>query len=235
MAVCVAAGGFLAVVGAFGMAEEPLLQRLLYWIPLMMMGGLVGMAVAHRVFGAPRFVDRPWLAVLLVSAALTLPVTLIVWAYTNLMHGRSWRLVSLLYSIPPVAVVCAAMTVVSYLAERRPRETHAAPAGAAPPRFLDRLPLKLKGAAIYAVEAEDHYLRVHTDRGSDLILMRLGDAIGELEGIEGAQTHRSWWVAKEAVVDVARGDGRATFVLRNGVQAPVSRTYARSLREEGWY
>ena len=93
----------------------------------------------------------------------------------------------------------------------------------------------MKGAEIYAVSAEDHYLRIHTDRGSDLILMRLGDAVGELEGIEGAQTHRSWWVAKSAVTGAERGDGRAVFTLKNGVQAPVSRTYARVLRREGWY
>ncbi|MFX8624480.1 LytTR family DNA-binding domain-containing protein, partial [Acinetobacter baumannii] len=83
----------------------------------------------------------------------------------------------------------------------------AAPAGAPPPRFLERLPLKLRGAEIYAVEAEDHYLRLHTSRGSDLILMRLSDAIVELEGLEGARTHRSWWVAKGAVRDAKRGDG----------------------------
>ena len=119
-------------------------------------------------------------------------------------------------------------------ADQRPRETHAA-TGDAPPRFVDRLPLKLKGAEIYAVSAEDHYLRIHTDRGSDLILMRLADAVGELEGLEGAQTHRSWWVAKSAVVEVKRGNGRATLTLSNGLQAPVSRRFSAELREDGWY
>ena len=86
-----------------------------------------------------------------------------------------------------------------------------------------------------SVEAEDHYLRVHTDRGSDLILMRLSDALAELEGLEGAQTHRSWWVARDAVRGVTRGDGRATLTLEGGLSAPVSRRYARALREAGWY
>ncbi len=43
-------------------------------------------------------------------------------------------------------------------------------------------------------------LHFHTDRGSDLILMRLSDALTELKGLEGAQTHRSWWVAAEQLV-----------------------------------
>ena len=88
---------------------------------------------------------------------------------------------------------------------------------------------------MHAVEAEDHYLRLHTSRGQDLILMRLSDAIAELEGIEGAQTHRSWWVAKGAVEDARRGDGRAVLSLKGGVEAPVSRAYAKALREAGWF
>ena len=102
-------------------------------------------------------------------------------------------------------------------------------------RFLDRLPFKLRGSVIWAVSSEDHYLRIHTDRGSDLILMRLSDALVELEGLEGAQTHRSWWVARDAVRDVSRGDGRATLTLEGGIEAPVSRRYAKALREAGWY
>jgi DNA-binding LytR/AlgR family response regulator len=95
--------------------------------------------------------------------------------------------------------------------------------------------MKLRGASIRAVQAEDHYLRIHTGRGSDLILMRLSDALDELEGLEGSQTHRSWWVARDAVREVARGDGRATLTLDGGLTAPVSRRYARALREAGWY
>ena len=40
---------------------------------------------------------------------------------------------------------------------------------------------------------------------------------------------------QEAVVDVERGDGRATFILKDGARAPVSRSFARTLRAEGWY
>ena len=78
-------------------------------------------------------------------------------------------------------------------------------------------------------------MRLYTDRGTDLILMRLSDALEELDGLEGAQTHRSWWVAKDAVADVSRGDGRASLTLSDGTTAPVSRRYARALREAGWW
>jgi len=100
--------------------------------------------------------------------------------------------------------------------------------------FLDRLPPKLKGARVLAVQAEDHYLRVHTSAGDDLILLRLADAERELESLDGLRVHRSWWVARDAVADVTRADGRMTLKLVNGVEAPVSRTYARAVRDAGW-
>ena len=235
LGICVAAGVFMAFTGAFGSGEAPLLRRLPYWIVLMLAGGVLGALIARPVFGSARFADRPWLACVIVAGLLTPPLSLVVWAATNLFFDQSWNPMGIVYGLPSVAIVSVVMTTIAYMADRRPRETHAAPAGSPPPRFLERLPMKLKGAEIFAVEAEDHYLRIHTDRGSDLILMRLSDAVTELEGIEGAQTHRSWWVAKDAVADIERGDGRAVFELKNGVRAPVSRTYARVLRAEGWY
>jgi DNA-binding LytR/AlgR family response regulator len=122
------------------------------------------------------------------------------------------------------------MTAINVLVDRQ----SVTAASATPAKFLERLPLKLRGAEVWAVEAEDHYLRLHTSKGQDLILMRLADAVSELEGIEGAQVHRSWWVARDAIADARRGDGRATLTLKDGAEAPVSRTYARLLRERGW-
>lgn len=233
--ICVIAGLFLAFAGAFGSAQAPLSRRLIYWVPLMVTGGLMGSLIARPIFNLRWTTTRPWLGVLAVTALLTPPLTLVVWGASNLAWNQSWNPRWIPNAILPVAVVSLVMTAINYMADRRPRETHAAPAGSAPPKFLERIPMKLRGAELYAVEAEDHYLRIHTERGSDLILLRLSDAIGELEGIEGAQTHRSWWVAKDAVAQVERGDGRATFVLKDGARAPVSRTFARTLRAEGWY
>ena len=65
--------------------------------------------------------------------------------------------------------------------------------------------------------------------------MRLSDAVTELEGLEGAQVHRSWWVARDAVTGARRGDGRATLEVEGGLTVPVSRRYARALREAGWF
>ncbi len=234
-AVSAVAGVFLAMSGAFGMVHAPLGVRLAYWIGLCVAGAVVGTGVSLVVGRDGRADERPWLYGSMVCIGITLPFTGVVWLVTELAFQGAPRLAALPHYLPPVFIVTAAMTALNFLVQRRPTETHAAPAGAPAPRFLDRLPPRLRDAQIHAVEAQDHYLRLHTSKGQDLILMRLSDAVTELDGIEGAQTHRSWWVAKDAVQEARRSDGRAILTLRSGVEAPVSRAYAKALRDEGWF
>lgn len=238
LAVAVAAGVVLALTGAFNSGGAPLWLRMAYWIPLMIAGGLWGQAASWLLDRFIALDERPWLTVALLSLMITGPVVVTVWGVTGMVFdGRPYPLSSLPYFIGPVLIVTVTLSAINVFLERaRPVQTHAVAGGeGAASRFPDRLPPRLRGAGIRAVQAEDHYLRIHTDRGSDLILMRLSDALDELEGLEGAQTHRSWWVARGAVREVTRGDGRATLALEGGLTVPVSRRYARALRDAGWY
>ncbi|MDO1557924.1 LytTR family DNA-binding domain-containing protein [Brevundimonas sp. 2R-24] len=235
LAVAALAGLFLAAVGAFGSDGAPAPIRYGYWLTTMVGGAMIAGVAAWPISRMKSLERRPWLMWAVMSPAIAAPITVFVWLVTPLFFDGVWAGGTLLAFFPPVLIICAAMTGINLLLHRQPVETHAAAPGGGPAPFLERLPLKLKGAQVIAVQAEDHYLRIHTDRGSDLILMRLADAVRELEGIEGAQVHRSWWAARSAVRDVRRGDGRATLILDGGLEAPVSRTYARALRAEGWY
>ena len=87
---------------------------------------------------------------------------------------------------------------------------------------------------LLALQMEDHYLRIHTALGSDLILLRLRDALAELGPERGLQVHRSWWVANGAVASVERSAGRAVLVLHNGLQVPVSKSFRDKVKEAGW-
>lgn len=235
--VAFVAGAFLAFSGAFGSGGTPLGQRLIYWVSMLVLGGLWGHVCGALV---TRFIDadaRPWATAAILTAVITGPLTVGVWAATGLFfYQRLLPIAVLVNFLPAVLLITAVLSALNvFLGRERPVETHAGAPGAAPARFLERLPPRLRGARLIAVQAEDHYLRLHTDRGSDLILMRLTDALAELEGLEGAQTHRSWWVAKDAVAAVARGDGRAALTLDGDLTAPVSRRYAKALREAGWW
>jgi hypothetical protein len=227
----------LALTGAFGMDQVPLWVRLAYWCPMMLVGALWGILASRLIEKHIDLDRRPWLMAGALTALISGPTAVSVWAVTSLVFNgdRTLHLSGLPNFFVPVLIVTGTLSLLNVFLARTPVQTHAATQGAAPARFPDRLPPKLRGATIHAVESEDHYLRIHTDRGSDLILMRLSDALTELEGLEGAQTHRSWWVARDAVREVARGEGRATLTLPGGIEAPVSRRYARALRDAGWY
>jgi hypothetical protein len=239
--VAAAAALFLAFVGAFGTGASPLGLRFAYWFTAMLLTTLAGTVIVAPAYLLGWVDPRPLLATAILALVISVPQTVVVWAIGPLFFpgALSWDPRNLLAYFPPVIVVAAVMMAIVHLVidrmQARAGVTHAAPAGAAPPKFLERLPVKLRGGELYAVEAEDHYLRLHTSKGSDLILMRLADAVAELDGLEGAQTHRSWWVAKAAVADAKRSDGRGTLTLKNGVEAPVSRSCAGALREAGWF
>lgn len=226
---------FMALIGAMGSDEAPLGIRLVYWFTVMEAGALTGLAVSELVDRGGWFDDRPAVQGMIIAVAMTIPLTLIVWWITTTFFGRATNWQALHLYLAPVFIVTCVMTALNYFTQRAPAETHAAPAGSAPARFLDRLPARLRGGELFAVEAEDHYLRLHTSKGQDLILMRLTDAVAELEGLEGAQVHRSWWVARGAVAGARRGDGKATLTLTDGAEVPVSRAYAKALRDAGWF
>jgi hypothetical protein len=232
-AVAVAAAAFLTFAGAFGTGDIGLGRRATYWFTLMTLGTVVGTAIAGFFFNNERRRQWPgWLRAVVASIVMTVPFSVVVWLGTVHILGGDVPLAAWPVLFVSVLSVSLVITAINMLMEsRRPVLTHA---HAAPPKFLDRLPLKLRGAEVWAVEAEDHYLRLHTSKGQDLILMRLGDAVAELEGIEGAQVHRSWWVARDAIAEARRGDGRATLTLKDGSEVPVSRTYAGDLRQKGW-
>ncbi|CAN5590407.1 LytTR family DNA-binding domain-containing protein [soil metagenome] len=233
LVVAASVGAFMSFVGAFGSGHIPFLPRTAFIVAIALAGATLGM-LSFRAAGLIPLARRglPF-QVVLGALLMTPPMTLVAWGITRLgVHdAASWRELPEYALI--TAVMCLVMTSIAVFMSHR-RNTAPVAAAPRPVKFLERLPLKLRGAEVWAVEAEDHYLRLHTSKGQDLILMRLADAVAELEGIEGAQVHRSWWVARDAVADARRGDGRATLKLKDGSEVPVSRTYARLIREAGW-
>lgn len=233
--VAALAGGFLAFAGAFGTDAIPIGPRLIYWIPTMLVGAAIGALVSGVLAtrGPTQSRALTWAAI---TGLVSVPLTAFVDLYTTSMFGRSPGALPFLFGA--VLAVSAVMTAIMMLVRPPTVITETAAStrstSAAGPALLRRFPPKLMGAELYAIEAEDHYLRLHTSKGSDLILLRLADAIAELEGADGAQTHRSWWVARAALVEVRRSEGRVDLVLPGGLVAPVSRRNVKALKDLGW-
>lgn len=242
-------GVLLALVGPFGTFNLPFALRLIYWVVLGLGGYACYRPIAGWMIRLGAALDLPDVAAWVASCLIaTIPMTLIVWTVGNL--SRPFTLPSLDTAITMygyVLVIGGMVMGLFYLFERR--APNAAPiiaaagagasgaeTGRAPepqPRFLERIPARL-GPDLIALQMEDHYLRIHTRLGSDLILMRMRDAVAELDGIDGAQVHRSWWVARSAVARTER-DGRSIkLVLDGGLEVPVSRDAAAALKAAGW-
>jgi hypothetical protein len=221
---------FFALAG-FGAGSGDLLQRVVMTFLYGWLGVLVGLMSVRASYRLGVW-GRGYMVSGAVSGLLMIPpMSLVVFVVIGLVRGYWLRVGDLPQMVWQVGVTCIGLSYLSLaLAWRRPEAIDPSQ----PPKFLERMPLKLRGAELWAVEAEDHYLRLHTSKGQDLILMRLADAVDELEGIEGAQVHRSWWVARDAIAEARRGDGRATLTLKDGSEAPVSRTYAKVLRDRRW-
>lgn len=230
LATILVLGSFLAILGPYQTHQLGVPGVWFYWVGLMALGwasnALVQAGLGRLTTGWPSLAHYA-LASFLISVPITIGVVVI-----QALMSQPFAVDTLPVVFIFVWVISAAVTALGWLMERRAAAPEAPVIGRP---LLDKLPPRLQRAPLLALQSEDHYLRVHTGAGDALILMRLSDAIAAVEGLDGRQTHRSWWVARQAIDMIARGDGRATLTLSNGVEAPVSRSHAPHLREAGWY
>ncbi len=229
-------GLLLAAVGPYGtFGQAPLSERLVYWIGVVLIAFVVyrpACSVGERLARSVQLAPASGWAAAVVLASF--PITLFVWLASFRHTPSLWpsfsEYVQFYWS---VILIGAGLMLVVWLVRQSIAGPPAAPveltaaapsAAAAPlrPQLLDRLPPQL-GDELIALETEDHYVRVHTGRGNDLLLIRMRDAVAETAGIEGAQVHRCWWIARAAVTGIERRDRRLTIKLSNGLEVPISR------------
>lgn len=236
-AILVSLGATMGVLGPYGTGDASAIRRYAYWLAAIVVGGTIGIMVDRGVgrLGLP--IAR---RVVVTSIAMTPPVMLLVeglnatvMRYTVGWHDLgelAWR----------VLVVSLLVMTVRALVWRQPAVVVETRTVIAPPLpdsealFRQRLPARVRAAPLIAVEAYDHYLKVHTTAGCEMITARFADALDELTSAYGFRTHRSWWVAGDTIEAVrwSRGTGSAT--LAGGIVAPVSRSHAAAIRDAGW-
>jgi membrane protein implicated in regulation of membrane protease activity len=224
----------MAELGPYRTLDAPQLLRRAYWLLAVFGSGLAGI-LADRAL-APR-VRGFWIRIAVVSLVITPPVTLYIYALNAVLLDlprRWWLLPQLAWQ---VLVVMLLLMTLRALLWRRVVETRTVvmpPLPGAERDFRLRLSAKRRAARLVAIEAEDHYVRVHTDTGSELVPMRFSEALEELSRAYGYRVHRSWWVAVEEIEGVRWTRGTGEVRLSGGIVAPVSRTYAATLRSAGW-
>lgn len=211
-----------AVAGPFGTLDAMGLGgRALYW------GGVIGVSIGLNLGANVLAARQGRLGAVLVWAGFVLVLSSGFHLLNSLIFEIWGSLADWAYLTGIVGLVKAAVHLVIWgimpHAQVEVPETDET--------FQRRLPFELR-AQLVRIEAQDHYLNVVTQKGSTLILMRLGDAIAELEG-QGLQVHRSHWVALQAVAKPRREKGRDVLLMSDGMAVPVSRSYRAAVQEAG--
>lgn len=238
--LAVAAGGgvFLGLVGPFGSYyNDEALPRVAYWVATFTLSALTyGLAIRWTMpraeaAGVPIWAWLPAMAVVVGApvAVATRLIAIAVWPFLSKVGWLEWYGQSLLIT---VFFTGGYVFLRQYLQPRSAAPVRPEPADGLAP-ILRRLPGRL-GQNLLCLQMEDHYVRLHTDQGSELVLMPLSQAIAELNGLEGLQVHRSWWVARRAVTSVIEDGRNLRLKLSNGLEAPVARASVAKLRAAGW-
>ena len=224
-------GLLFAWLGVYDTGQVPFFRRAVFWTATMAVGAGSSIFIAP-VMWSDRFEHWPAaFKIAIVALVVSVPVTVVLFVMNGGPITINLIIVQFVYVLIISLIISTGMYV-AHLIEtaNEPGET---PDGDAFERFMERLPIKYRTAELHAISSEDHYLRVHTSLGEELILMRLADAVRELAGADGLQVHRSWWVSKQGVQDEKRVDGRSLLVLPSGTEVPVSRSYRAKAKEAG--
>jgi len=246
----------LGITGPFGTYEQlDLMPRLAYWLALALATFAVGYLSIKLTLGTLLGAagTRP-LRSAIAGIAAGVPVALVVLAFNLSLFGgpvsHAADIAKLFINCSLIAAAISFLTTLAGSSPSREVTTGAAPPAAqqeqatadqlvspAPaqpmrPPLIDRLPHAARGKLAY-LSMQDHYVEVHTDKGTTLVLMRLADAIREAGDIAGLQIHRSHWVALDAVTGSRRKDGKLFLKLADDALLPVSRSYADAVRKAG--
>jgi len=245
----------LGVIGPFGtFSQMPFLPRIGYWLAVALMTYIIGYVVIGLVLGywlpGPAYRGGK---ILLAGTVAAVPITGSVLLFDQALFVEPrWINGDLAALFVNVALISSGISFLYDLINERgpagspvqPEATladeqvpattgsdAARPQSQRPP-LMERLPPTVRGKLAY-MSMQDHYVDVHTDRGSALILLRLADAMRETVPTAGLQIHRSHWVALEAVQSTQRKEGKLFVKMNDGTLLPVSRSFMASVRAAG--
>ncbi len=247
-------GLLLGLMGPFGTYPMPTGIRLIYWVGFILVGYLIFRPISFVADWISDVSAAPgWMATIMSTAVASFPLTILialaiggfrVTGNAMLLDGFGllylqvaaigigiFLLMRLLFGAEPDGVTPPPAAL-----KGQPSPSSSPDAPQTPPEYLlhKRLPLSFAGP-VAALGVEDHYVRVFGEGGdSEMLLMRLSDAIAEMDGADGLQVHRSWWVARRAVEGFERDGRQVTLLLASGLKVPVSRSNVSAVRRAGF-
>ena len=168
---------------------------------------------------------------LAIGLVICIEIFIVNWAIFTASPLEAGYALPLLINVIVVAVIIRiAIAVILHAPENAEDSAKNTPTQT-PPKLLNRLPFEKRGQII-SLSVNDHYVDVVTTKGTEMVLIRLADAI--MEAGNGFQVHRSHWVAHNHIISVTREGAKAVIKTSDGRDIPVSRTYVPVLKEAGF-
>lgn len=252
LSITLIVGVFIGFLKPFGMDELSLAWSVSYWIVSCTCGYFVYMPFTY--FGnilLAQVVSIHWcriaISAFLASAAMSFVVPLITWLFFSIDINFSEQFFVV---FPKALVIGSGLTVISIFQDyfrqqktelfeqKKLNKAHQESVKKANTenieKFMAMLPFEKRGE-LHCLEMSDHYVKVYTDKGHHLLLMRFKDALDLLTEYPGLQTHRSWWVAKKSIKSTDKKDRKVILSLVNGLDVPVSRTFQAEVKAAGFH
>ncbi|MEL6607489.1 MAG: LytTR family DNA-binding domain-containing protein [Pseudomonadota bacterium] len=237
LALCAIGALVAAYTGPFGTwMTMPEGERILFWAIVIVWSFVAStftIALACARLSHIAIVPQKIISCLVFTAIFSPPLYLGLRAYVGVEEAGTFAWIAGISFV--IALMISAIREILHISARSEVEAEFDSRSTAQADDGPRLLARLDGdpGPILRLSARDHFVNVVTATREHEIRMRLGDAVSEMEGTEGFFTHRSHWIARNAIERVLR-DGPKTYVLSNDNQrVPVSRTHLPKLEDAG--
>lgn len=225
-----AASVVVAISGPFGTFEaHGLAWRLAYWSTVI--GISIPIGILCRAFWEQVLATSDqWVKDLFVIGTLALIFGPLVVGFNIWLTGdRTYNSVSWpMASLVTFCVGLGLVTIRRWIHESIPQHVVRKR-----DRLLDRIGAP-EGRRLAHVCSDNHHIRIFTDDGTQYrILMRLRDAIAEIDVEEGLCTHRSHWVAQFCIDSVDAHSGKEVVRMTCGTRVPIGPKYRPELINAG--
>lgn len=223
----------LTIAGPFGTLRAfNTLERFAYWLILTPITFLLAsFCSTFVVISLSKFSIGKWLSYGIAGTLSGIPVGISVWIFQFFLNNKVTPDFDFLTAMisNTIPITFAVTMIYASLSKNDASKIVIVERSPSSDLFFNRIPKNL-GRDIISLNAQDHYVEVKTTLGSELVLMRMSDAVSELISLEGVQTHRSWWVAKKHILNVQSNGGKKYLELTGEAIVPVSRSFSKNIQ-----
>lgn len=239
---------FIGFLAPFGMNSFPVYLSFAYWVITCLIGYFIYAPIVYffnklTVTYIKKEYFRVGIATLLASIVMALTIPVVIWIFFDIFIDYRESFLGIFSKTIVIGTVITIVHIVlnhnkqqklllveseKKLIEKEQLSSEKSHQGTI--WLMQQLPIEKRGKLL-CLEMSDHYLKVYTEKGHHLVLMRFKDVLARLnDDKNGMQTHRSWWVALDAIEKVEKVNRKVSLLLTNQVHVPVSRTYLTNVK-----